>query len=267
MTEGFMGWAEKQGNGLTLEDVVSKVAPEPCPICGTKVTRYILDGRQCYWCGGEHLLLTEYGDETCEEYVDGELYIPAQEDGEGCVEWFCTNCRDSFSNHPDGTIIVHTMTGDKFKGQYVSGDGGAVISNWDGYAGEGLDFWELPHELQVAVRSIADSTAWVRTDAWRGYSNPGGGIGFTKLLDGWAGMGGDGKMVSFINSLGDRAVDSVTDFIVVFSTTSNVCSTGVSVYVCNEQVEFVKAAIEAEGVSPYLSTGSGQHAGQIEVIA
>ena len=250
-----------ESNSLDAEVLSQAVEGEPivweCAICGEELVRwtfpYVKVGREaynCHLCGSPHLILDRYGDEQCDQVVDDELYIGMTED---CGASFCSCCEEGFGSQPDGQVVVYQAEGGKFSGAY----NGPVLQNVEGYYGESTGFYDLSAGVQAAVKGIVEGSHWVRTDGWRGYTQPGSAEGYEKLADGWVGWGASGGGRDWLESLPEKAQEWGVDLIVVASTTSNLFSVGVDVYVPSAVVERVKAEVVGENLSMVEAGGRG----------
>lgn len=251
-----------ESNNLKAEAVLAAAEGDPiiweCVICGDGFARFTFpynpDGRDfynCRLCGSPHLILDGYGDERCDQVVDGEVYIGIGEASEGS---FCNYCEEGFSSHPDGTVMAYLASGGKFSARY----NGPVLQDLAPWTlAETCNFGNLSEALQKAVKGIVGGSHWVSTGGWRGYEQPGDAEGYEKLLDGWVGWGAGGGGVEFFQHLGQYAQEWGVDLLVVAATTSNVLSTRVDVYVPSDRLEEIREKVGeidlGMGVAGYVS--------------
>ena len=188
-----------------------------------------------------------YADETCVECDEPIDHTGYPEDSDYIGEYgshamyqsiddenighLCLYCRESWDEHAN-TLVVTDHRGRIGR---IKFDDGILLD--EAHYGRDLEpLSELGDEIEDAVLSIVANTGWVSTDAWRGYTSvPDDADGFVKAKGGWHSSVTQTGASNRVNELLDGELHDLgiidIPVIGVFSTTSNVMSTGVDLYV------------------------------------
>ena len=164
------------------------------------------------------------------EYGAGSWYETLNDDMLGHL---CLYCRESWDEHAN-TLTVADERGQVAKINYEDG----IIMDHAHYDRDLEPIGELDGELENAILEIVSGTSWVSTDAWRGHTTvPDDADGYTKAKSGWHSSITQTDASDVVNGLLDGEYHHYGDhglnvpIIGVFSTTSNVMSLGVDLYV------------------------------------
>lgn len=226
------------------------------------------DGVECVICD-EPLDHTDYPEDSeyIGEYGGGSLYEALDDDVLGHM---CLYCREQWDSHAN-TLVVSDHRGRVTKVQYDDG----ILFDEAHFDRDLEPVPELPDEIEAAVLSIVEDTGWVSTDAWRGYTSlPDDADEYVKAKGGWHSSITrtdasdrvnellDGRYHSHVEYYLDEDDDSDSDVINVddvesrdgerldfpvigvFSTTSNVMSTGVDLYVPEDREDAIAQLFE-----------------------
>lgn len=207
-----------------------------CSICGDTLIEFRgIDDVSCDICGWDHVVLDGSGWERgCIQSVVLDYMVPIGEDiSEG--DPMCYGCEQDIMERPDGTVVIHRPSGEKFKFSYSSGIALDIDYQYD----------ELTPAEKALMEGIVAGTHYVQTDAWRGYYEiPEQADGWVKVIDGWHSTMVKTDASEKINALGELSEDLGIPIAKAFTTTSNICSTGVTVYIRESDIEEFKEAIK-----------------------
>ena len=195
----------------------------------------------CIVCGNERAEADYPADwEFVGEVGSGATYEAVGEDAE--TGWMCLGCRESWESHAN-TLVVADRDGVAAKVNFKDG----ILFDHGRF---GLDGESYVDVLPDVVEAIVGGAGWVSTDAWRGYhSMPDEAAEYSKVGGGWHSSLTRTEMSDAINGLTDGELHRLGEVerpvVVVYSTTSNVMSTGIDVYAHDDDVEALRDLLNA----------------------
>jgi len=184
------------------------------------------------------------------EYSSGYTYYCRPPDSDGDVGHMCLGCREHWESHAntvkavlpygEGTVEV------QFRDRILFDIGGVVPES------DQLPLEDAPRSIENAVLSIVADEGWHSTDGWRGHTTvPDEPTKFVKVESGWHSTIQATDASEFINDLMDGSTKLPFPVITAITTTSNVLSAGVDVW--------VPAAHEGSLSEHFESATAGRH--------
>ena len=175
--------------------------------------------------------------------------------GDSDLGSICDWCSEGFSEHSN-TIIIHRAIPTKDiedlkKGEEQKFDMAKsniiykdlVLRDYSSYDLDEEEAWYSDEAIKTTIEYIIEGTSWHSVDAMRG-----GNITpetepestFIELVGGWNSTLTPTNFSKSINGMKEVQKDSIT----VYTSTSNVCSIGVTVYVLKKDLDFWKNYFE-----------------------
>jgi hypothetical protein len=143
----------------------------------------------------------------------------------------CGPCDESFARHSDALLVSPGPI--RFDVQKE------VLLDLDGR------YYGLPDETKTVIREIARGTVWRSSDSCRGHSSPPSAAGeYVRVLDGWHSSMERSPFTESLERLLREGNGLTRPLVAVLARTSNVCTTGISLFVHRRDVEAVKAALD-----------------------
>ncbi len=218
-----------------------------CAICGDEHFQIAANEAvpenigSCDYCGWDECLnFNDWGERECPECT-ADYYHSYLENDTGVM---CRGCLEGFSYHPEGTIVVYDPRLDAtFKGIYV----GKILQDFGEFDRDFLGLNEFDEDVQGMVAEIVGGSEYVSTDAWRGYNsiNPKGDYAKELHSDQILSMSEDARnLKKFDDSLREVLEVVGIPYARVFTTTSNIFSTGYDVYILASMENKVNGVVE-----------------------
>lgn len=187
--------------------------------------------------------------------ADNELSIIKFGKEEGGL--ICYDCEsDDFREAPANVVLYKDNK--KLLSMIVAYYNFRITDNEADLIADASDSWDLSGDYSKEIElleSYAKSVDWKSSSAWRGHYEGNIDNEMIRVIDSWFGMGGhniNGDLEAIRLNLEDRKVYPDFLMLMCFLRTSNVCSTGVEVYIKKkdekEYRRWLEVANEQEGI-------------------
>lgn len=217
-----------------------------CPICDE--VYYELESNpaileeldSCRICGWEECLcFNDWGERCHPEYVESRVV----DFGDNGYQ-ICHHCDTSFHDRPDGTVhLVDPEFEIEFKGKYR----GDYLYDLGAITGEKLPFDDLPERDQEMIEEVVKGTYYKSTDAWRGHHKTKTEGNFAVKIhdDCILSMSQDEKnLKKFDEGIQEILNMKEIPYIRLFTTTSNLFSSGYDLFVYSKTEEPLEDYVE-----------------------